>query len=67
MVGNNTPVFVVRDPYQFPDFIHTQKRHPKTNLRWPRAIVERQLGLFAEIHPDYAKSVRAALAAKKKK
>src|SRR6201991_596466 len=33
MVGNNTPVFFVRDPYKFPDFIHTQKRHPKSNLR----------------------------------
>src|SRR6266849_5183399 len=33
IVGNNTPVFFVRDPYKFPDFIHTQKRHPKTNLR----------------------------------
>ena len=26
LVGNNTPVFFVRDPYKFPDFIHTQKR-----------------------------------------
>ena len=33
LVGNNTPVFFVRDPAKFPDFIHTQKRHPKTNLR----------------------------------
>jgi len=33
LVGNNTPVFFVRDPYKFPDFIHTQKRHPKTNMR----------------------------------
>lgn len=33
LVGNNTPVFFVRDPYKFPDFIHTQKRHPATNLR----------------------------------
>lgn len=33
LVGNNTPVFFIRDPYKFPDFIHTQKRHPKTNLR----------------------------------
>jgi catalase len=33
MVGNNTPVFFVRDAYKFPDFIHTQKRHPKSNLR----------------------------------
>mgnify|MGYP002861047257 CR=1 FL=1 len=33
LVGNNTPVFFIRDPYKFPDFIHTQKRDPKTNLR----------------------------------
>lgn len=33
IVGNNTPVFFVRDPLKFPDFIHTQKRHPVTNLR----------------------------------
>src|SRR6201995_1098671 len=33
LVGNNTPVFFVRDPLKFPDFIHTQKRDPKTNLR----------------------------------
>ncbi len=32
MVGNNTPVFFIRDPYKFGDFIHTQKRDPKTNL-----------------------------------
>ncbi|PAF52703.1 catalase [Helicobacter sp. 13S00477-4] len=33
LVGNNTPVFFVRDPLKFPDFIHTQKRDPYTNLR----------------------------------
>ncbi len=33
LVGNNTPVFFIRDPYKFANFIHTQKRHPKTNLR----------------------------------
>ncbi len=33
MVGNNTPVFFVRDPYKFQMFIHTQKRDPRTNLR----------------------------------
>jgi catalase len=38
LVGNNTPVFFVRDPLKFPDFIHTQKRHPKTNLRLPTAM-----------------------------
>ncbi|KAL1921791.1 uncharacterized protein VTP21DRAFT_10433 [Calcarisporiella thermophila] len=31
MVGNNTPVFFIRDPIKFPHFIHTQKRHPQTN------------------------------------
>lgn len=33
MVGNNTPVFFVRDSLKFPDFIHTQKRDPRTHLR----------------------------------
>lgn len=32
MVGNNTPIFFVRDPIKFPDFIHTQKKQPQTNL-----------------------------------
>ncbi len=34
-VGNNTPVFFIRDPLKFPDFIHTQKRNPATNLKDP--------------------------------
>ena len=38
LVGNNTPVFFVRDPFKFSDFIHTQKRDPKTNLRNPTAM-----------------------------
>ncbi len=33
LVGNNTPVFFVRDPYKFQNFIHTQKREPRSNLR----------------------------------
>ncbi len=33
MVGNNTPVFFIRDPLKFSDFIHSQKRHPETGLR----------------------------------
>ncbi|MDT9001676.1 catalase [Paucibacter sp. APW11] len=37
LVGNNTPVFFIRDPLKFPDFIRTQKRHPATNLRSPMA------------------------------
>ncbi len=32
MVGNNTPVFFVRDPSKFQDFIHSQKRLPDTGL-----------------------------------
>ncbi|GAA5497313.1 catalase [Rubritalea halochordaticola] len=38
IVGNNTPVFFVRDPLKFPDFIHTQKRHPRTNMRCATAM-----------------------------
>ena len=38
IVGNNTPVYFVRDPLKFPDFIHTQKRHPRTNLRSATAM-----------------------------
>jgi catalase len=34
-VGNNTPVFFIRDPLKFSDFIHTQKRHPATNCKDP--------------------------------
>ncbi len=33
MVGNNTPVFFVRDPLKFQDFIHSQKRDPATGRR----------------------------------
>ncbi len=35
LVGNNTPVFFMRDPLKFSDFIHTQKRHPATNCKDP--------------------------------
>jgi len=35
LAGNNTPVFFIRDPLKFSDFIHTQKRHPATNLPDP--------------------------------
>jgi len=38
LVGNNTPVFFIRDPMKFPDFIRTQKRHPVSNLRSPTAM-----------------------------
>jgi len=35
VAGNNTPVFFIRDPIKFPDFIHTQKRNPSTNTKDP--------------------------------
>jgi len=33
LVGNNTPVFFMRDPLKFPDLNHAIKRDPRTNLR----------------------------------
>ena len=33
LVGNNTPVFFLRDPLKFSDFIHSQKRDPATGMR----------------------------------
>ncbi|WP_438825027.1 catalase KatA [Bacillus sp. JJ1122] len=38
IVGNNTPVFFIRDAIKFPDFIHTQKRDPQTHLKNPNAV-----------------------------
>ena len=35
MVGNNTPVFFIKDPIKFPDFIHSQKRRPDTGMQDP--------------------------------
>lgn len=35
LVGNNTPIFFIRDPGLFPSFIHTQKRNPATHLKDP--------------------------------
>jgi len=38
LVGNNTPIFFIRDPLKFSDFIHTQKPDPGTHLKphWRR-------------------------------
>jgi catalase len=33
LVGNNTPVFFIRDPLKFSDFIHSQKRLPQSGMR----------------------------------
>jgi catalase len=55
LVGNNTPVFFVRDPLKFPDFIHTQKRHPKTNMRSATAMWDfdyPKWRLFVQVMPE---------------
>ena len=33
LAGNNTPMFFIKDPIKFPDFVHTQKRDPQTHLK----------------------------------
>lgn len=38
LVGNNTPVFFIRDPFKFPDMVHTHKRNPESNLKDPDAF-----------------------------
>ncbi len=38
LVGNNTPVFFIKDPKKFSDFIHTQKRDPRTNMKSPTMV-----------------------------
>ena len=35
LVGNNTPIFFIRDGIKFPDFIHSQKQDPYTNRQEP--------------------------------
>jgi catalase len=35
LAGNNTPIFFIRDPLKFPDFIHSQKYDPHTNEQEP--------------------------------
>ena len=42
LVGNDTPIFFMRDPVKFPDFIHSQKRDPYTQ----RARARQRLGLL---------------------
>jgi len=52
MVGNNTPVFFIRDAMKFPDFIHTQKKHPQTNLRNADMVWD-----FLSQHPESSHQV----------
>ncbi|XP_069821270.1 catalase-like [Dendropsophus ebraccatus] len=38
LVGNNTPIFFIRDAILFPSFIHSQKRNPQTHLKEPDMV-----------------------------
>lgn len=53
LVGNNTPIFFIRDPLKFPDFIHTQKRNPETHLKDPDAFWD-----FLSLVPESVHQVR---------
>ena len=47
LVGNNTPIFFIRDPILFPSFIHTQKRNPVTHCKDPDAFWD-----FISLRPE---------------
>ena len=47
MAGNNTPVFFIKDAKKFPDFVHTQKHDPKTNLKSPIMVWD-----FFSLNPE---------------
>jgi catalase len=47
VVGNNTPIFFIKDPLKFGDFIHTQKRDPQTNLKSPTMMWD-----FSSLSPE---------------
>lgn len=53
MVGNNTPVFFVRDALKFPDLIHSQKRNPQTHMKDPNAFWD-----FLSLVPESLHQVR---------
>ncbi|MDT3739121.1 MAG: catalase [Candidatus Kapabacteria bacterium] len=47
LVGNNTPVFFIKDPKKFSHFIHTQKRDPRTNCKSPTMMWD-----FFSLNPE---------------
>lgn len=47
LVGNNAPIFFIRDPILFPSFIHSQKRNPRTNLHDPNMVWD-----FVSLRPE---------------
>jgi catalase len=56
LVGNNTPIFFIRDPILFPSFIHTQKRNPATHLKDPDAMWD-----FITLRPETTHQVQRSL------
>ncbi len=52
IVGNNTPIFFIRDPILFPSFIHTQKRNPQTHLKDANAFWD-----FITLRPETSHQV----------
>jgi len=47
LTGNNTPIFFIRDPFLFPNFIHSQKRNPVTHTKDPDAFWD-----FISLRPE---------------
>ena len=52
LVGNNTPVFFIREAVKFPDFIHSQKKNPQTNCADANAFWD-----FISLNPETAHQV----------
>jgi len=50
MVGNNTPIFFIRDAIQFPDFVHSQKRNPQSFLKDANAYWDFAIQVPESIH-----------------
>ncbi len=56
LVGNNTPIFFIRDTILFPSFIHTQKRNPQTHLKDPDMMWD-----FISLRPETTHQVGQVL------
>lgn len=50
LVGNNTPVFFLRDPLKFPDLNHAIKRDPRNNMRSPNSNWDFWTSLTEALH-----------------
>nr|CAA74394.1 catalase 2 [Caenorhabditis elegans] len=50
LVGNNTPIFFIRDAIHFPNFIHALKRNPQTHMRDPNALFDFWMNRPESIH-----------------